>query len=43
MYLKCKSDEELLNIFKDYNKSNNTRKNCKRAVNKFREFIKVKY
>jgi hypothetical protein len=43
LLLKSKTDEELLKIYDDYNKKNNTRKDCSRAVKKFRQFIKLKY
>lgn len=43
MLLNIKTDDELLTIFNNYNKQNNTRKKSERAVTKLREFIKIKY
>lgn len=43
MDLKCKTDNELLEIFNEYNKQNNSRKNSSRAVKKFRQFIELRY
>ena len=43
MDLKCKTDNELLELFNEYNKQNNSRKNSSRAVKKFRQFIELRY